>query len=1058
MNFETKQLYPQGNGVRYTYHPKKPSYKFSFDSFKVDDKEKLKKRILGFGTAFLLILAFWLTKNVFQDLPDVATINGMVFSQATDIQDKNGKSLYKLYEQNREYVQFSGISQNMINGIIAMEDQRYWEHNGLDPMWILRAGISNIFSPWKGLQGASTIPQQLVRNLLLSKGSTTMEKVTRKLKEMVLTSRLDSVLSDQIQSSNQNMSSDQIRQAMKDKILELYLNYISFGNNAFGVESASKTYFSKSAKDLDVFEASILSSIPKWPSVYNPYRKPAKLMGEFVITDANWAKVPLDDALAAQIQSSFSQKLMGIEIPKSNSQFVSTLQSVWTFGLTAGSGGNLQVKYVPWRKDSAITRMYEDGYITENQAKQAFLEWITYKFRRNRVDMLAPHFVQWIIELLQKQYDTWTLLKWWMVVKTTLDYNIQQLAEQVLTGNAAMLQQNWANNSAMIYTDSQNGDVLAYVGSVDYFNEGIEWQNDMVRKPRQSGSSIKPFIYALGFQKLPLTIDTPIFDIPFQIGPDTPGNADDTFSGLLPLKYALWHSRNVPSAKMITALGWETVAKPFLISLGLSWIQENIQYGYTLALGAWEVSMLELANAYMNLSTPTPAQINPILEIRARDWSLIYQKQVVKEPNVIPPGIGYLLWKVLSEPANRLVGWISKFNVPWLTLAIKTWTSDAKTDKGNRPRDAWLASYNANKVALFWAWNANAAPMNKNAFWGTIQADPMKKFYTALLKNNYITNSMISSVDVANATISKLTGKLAWPNTPTDLTVSTMYYTKWVPLGADDWATAIDYDSTCNGVASPLTPQDSLRKWYVIKPTSFMPNKMDLWEITNWFKEASSITWVYKDSYSSGKVVYNFNNIFVEAPTKQCDGSILKEDTSIQVNVSAPTADANISQKFMLWYNITSTKPLQKVVLFADNNQIAQYPGKWKLTLSDIESITSSLSVWSHAMSLVVVDDQWFSNKKDFAVNVLATDTKAPEVVQDRTVVQKTSDGKYQVTLLLKDDLSYIAKGTITRNGTVLSTFNGNVVGFVSNDLTPITVSVQDAYGNKWEYPVNLPQ
>ena len=70
-------------------------------------------------------------------------------------------------------------------------------------------------------------------------------------------------------------------------------------------------------------------------------------------------------------------------------------------------------------------------------------------------------------------------------------------------------------------------------------------------------------------------------------------------------------------------------------------------------------------------------------------------------------------------------------------------------------------------------------------------------------------------------------------------------------------------------------------------------------------------------------------------------------------------------------------------------------------------------------------------------------------MVQDRTVVQKTSDGKYQVTLLLKDDLSYIAKGTITRNGTVLSTFNGNVVGFVSNDLTPITVSVQDAYGNK---------
>jgi membrane carboxypeptidase/penicillin-binding protein len=177
----------------------------------------------------------------------------------------------------------------------------------------------------------------------------------------------------------------------------------------------------------------------------------------------------------------------------------------------------------------------------------------------------------------------------------------------------------------------------------------------MVRRPRQSGSSIKPLIYALGFEKLPLTIDTPIYDIPFQIGPDRPNNADDLFSGLLPLRLALGQSRNIPSTKMITALGGESVAKPYLISLGLSGIKQDIQYGYTLALGAGEISMLELANAYTNLSTPTPAEINPILEIRSRDGSLIYQKEVVKKPNIIKPGIGYLIWKVLSDTANRIV-------------------------------------------------------------------------------------------------------------------------------------------------------------------------------------------------------------------------------------------------------------------------------------------------------------------------------------------------------------------------------------------------------------------
>ena len=94
---------------------------------------------------------------------------------------------------------------------------------------------------------------------------------------------------------------------------------------------------------------------------------------------------------------------------------------------------------------------------------------------------------------------------------------MQQAAEEALIANNAVLQDNGANNSSMIYLDTKNGDVLAYVGSLDYFNTEIQGQNDMVRKPRQSGSSIKPFIYALGLEKLPLTLDSPIYDIPFTI-------------------------------------------------------------------------------------------------------------------------------------------------------------------------------------------------------------------------------------------------------------------------------------------------------------------------------------------------------------------------------------------------------------------------------------------------------------------------------------------------------------------------------------------------------------
>lgn len=197
----------------------------------------------------------------------------MVFSQATVITDRNGEELYKLFEENRQYVDYTGISKNMVNAIVAIEDQRYWENNGLDPIGIVRAAVNNVFH-LGNVQGASTIPQQLVKNLLL----TNDKSISRKLKEIILTSRLQGVLENQIHQEQGNLNADQLHTAMKEKTLELYLDYISFGNNAFGVEAASKTYFGKSAVDLTVLEASILASLPKGPSLYDPYKNPEALM------------------------------------------------------------------------------------------------------------------------------------------------------------------------------------------------------------------------------------------------------------------------------------------------------------------------------------------------------------------------------------------------------------------------------------------------------------------------------------------------------------------------------------------------------------------------------------------------------------------------------------------------------------------------------------------------------------------------------------------------------------------------------------------------------------
>jgi len=992
----------------------------------------------------------------------------MIFSEATLIEDRNGEVLYKLFEENREYVWYTGISLNMVNAIVALEDQRYREHNGLDTMGMIRAAVSAVLNPGSRIQWASTIPQQLVRNLLLTKD----RKITRKIKEILLTSKLSGVLEKMIRKENGNLSPAKLRKEMKDRTLELYLNYISFGNNAFGIEAASKAYFDKSAKDLTVLESSILASIPKGPSMYNPYKNRDLVVGEFTIKDRSGNPVMFSGDAQKVVTEKFTQILQNADLSnkKSNNAVVKFIGGIWSFSVNV-SWTNLDVKYINGRKDLALNRMYEDWYITAQELKDAIIQGITVEFRKNTFPIKAPHFVQWIIEELEKTYGTGTLTKGWFVVKTTLDIKIQQVVEEAILTNNAVLQDNGANNSSMIYLDTKNGDVLAYVGSIDYFNTTIKWQNDMVRRPRQTGSSIKPLIYALALEKLPLTMDTPIYDIPFKIWADQPNNADNKFEGMLPLKWALGHSRNIPAAKVITALGGEVVAKPFLQKLGLSWISNNVEYWYPLALWAAEVTMLEFANAYSHLSNPTPAVIDPILEIRSRDGSILYQKTWQKlQDEVIKPGIVSLLWKILSDTANRIPGWENKFNVSGLKYALKTWTSNAKTDRGNRARDWWLAAYTPSKVMLFRAGNADGTPMNTNAFGWTIHAAPVKKIFSWLMKNNYITNENIPEVDLMSVSINKISGKAAGPGTPSDLVVSTVKYKNSPGLSEDEWATAMTFDGMCNGMVSPFTAPGDVKNWYLITPTTFMPNGMDLTEITQRWKDSTAFkswgtvsTWW---AFSSGKVTYTFSNIFVQAPVQMCPGRDERPDLNIRVSLNVAN---DISSNFSLSYTINGPKNIRRVLVLLDKQQVwsFEYPQWDTKNITDTKQVTitgTGFKNGTYTLELVAFDFAGFSNKANSQVSLTLgstptpapTDTVAPVIMTTGIKIIKNWSGTYDVTLPL-DEASGLARGKITRNGEMLYEYKGgNTAKFTIDVLGPVVVSAQDTLKNTLNQTIDL--
>ncbi len=988
----------------------------------------------------------------------------MIFNEATIIQDRNWETLYKLFDENREYVPYSGISSHMINAIVALEDQRYREHNGLDTFGMIRAAISAVINPGSRVQWASTISQQLVRNLLLTKD----RKITRKIKEILLTSKLGGVLETMIRKEQPNLSAADLRTEMKKRTLELYLNYISFGNNAFWVEAASKTYFDKSAKDITPLEASILASIPKWPSLYNPYKNRDLVVGSFTVKDSYNNPVVFSWDVQKAVVQKFSQILNAANLSnkKSNNAVVKFIGGIGSFTVDV-AGTTLDVKYINGRKDLALDRMYEDGYITEQELKDAIIQGIDYVFRKNVFAIKAPHFVQWVIEELEKTYGSGTLSKWWFVVKTTLDAKTQEIAEQSMVENSAVLQNNGANNSSMIYIDTKNGDVLAYVGSIDYFNTTIQWQNDMVRRPRQTWSSIKPFIYALALEKLPLTLDTPIYDIPFSIGWDKPNNADDKFEGMLPLKKALGHSRNIPSAKVITALGGESVAKPFLKSLGLSGIMDNVEYGYTLALWAAEVTMLDFANAYAHLTTPTPAVINPILEITSRDGSILYQRTGQNlQPEVIKPGIISLVWKILSDTANRIPGWENKFTVSGLKYALKTGTSNAKTDKGNRARDGWLAAYTPSKVMLFRAGNADGTPMNTNAFWWTIHAAPVKKIFSWLLKNNYITNENIPDVDISTVSISKVSGKAASAATPADFVVSTFKYKNSPGLAEDLGATPLQYDGMCNGLVSPYTAPGDIKNGYLITPNTFMPNGMDLSEITQRWKESTAFmsggvpVW----GITTGKVVYTFNNIFVAAPTQMCPWRDEKPDTNIKINLSSPSANASISSPLSLSYSVSGPKNIRRVMVLLNKQQIGlfEYPQGDTKTVTDTKQVTipATIKNWTYALDVVAFDFAGFSNRTTIQVTLGAAaaikDTAAPKVLEAQIRVTKNANGTYAVTLPL-DEPSGLLRGKITRNGVSLYEYkNGTTANFTIDALGPVVISAADTWKNTLNQTVDL--
>ena len=387
------------------------------------------------------------------------------------------------------------------------------------------------------------------------------------------------------------------------------------------------------------------------------------------------------------------------------------------------------------RQVYALSQMQKLGYITAEQFSAAKEVNVLDKIKPSSENILAPHFVMYIKEYLEKNYGKQALEQGGLKVYTTLDWDKQQLAEQVVREGAESNTKKYrAENAALVAMDPKTGQVLAMVGSKNYFDKTIDGQVNVALSERQPGSSFKPFVYLTAFKK-GYTPETQLWDVDTNFSVDSekdyiPKNYDGKNHGLLQMKDALAMSLNVPAVKTLYLAGIKdsiTTAK----SLGITSLNKPDNYGLSLVLGGGEVTLLDHVNAYGTLATGG-IHHNKAAILRILDSSGKTLEEYKNDPGerVVEEKYVAMLDSIMSTNSLRapVFGTNNPFNFTDRSVAAKTGTT-------NEWRDGWAMGYTPSIVAGVWAGNNNNSIMAPGADGIFVAAPIWRKFMDGVLKN-----------------------------------------------------------------------------------------------------------------------------------------------------------------------------------------------------------------------------------------------------------------------------------------------------------------------------------
>ncbi len=933
---------------------------------------------------FSFILGVVLYKKYIEPLPPVEEIKNMHIAQTSIIYDKDGNELYKIFKENRTYVDYKNINKNMVNALVAWEDQRFWTTPWFDLIWIARATLYWLLS-WD-FRWTSWLSQQLMKVTYLTNERT----IERKVKELYLSWKLNKVFD-------------------KEKIVELYLNKIFFWSNAYWIEQASKTFFWVNSSQLNILQSSILASLPKAPSGLSPYNHKDRLLWYpfiFNIKDKEHQNKVLNkkDLEANKI---FLSKLVWF-INKLELKRVNDLVLIcginknyikpWSFRIDSDSCSSISfdnllsflnaIKIKDWdyileyqtgRKDYILGRMLEDSYIDFDTYKKSIIDSFGFEFRKYRTNIENPYFVMYVKDYLENKYGKEIVEQWGLRIFTTLDSKLQEKAESLIDKYWKINETKfWAKNSALVTIDNKTGWIASMVWGREYFDEQNWWNNNIITSRLQPWSTFKPFSYALAIENNSIWSKTPIYDLKTRFpGWYIPNNFDWKFEWKINISTALNNSRNIPAIKMFYLAWWEEKIISFMEKLWVKTLRDfkeeykqkypwkTYNYAAPMSLWTWLMTPLELAWAYSTFANMwIKREINPIIKILDRKWNVIedMDKKISGEKlePVISPSLSYIINDILSDTNSRPEFWNSYLSLPWRKIAAKTWTSTKQYRKNARkiiaPRNLWTVWYTPQYTTVVWSWNTNGKELYLNWSWLEAAWPIFKEFMVYAHKWKKV-ESWSRPLWVKNIKVSNVSWFLPWKNFPSNFLVSSNFIN--TPKQFDNSLNLIEVDSLCDWKVTNSTPKDAIKSWYLLRFNSINP-KNNSWQapLVNRIKSGE-----WKEKY------WNFWNIIINYSDKTC-----KRDW--KVNVVIKTSINNNELKIWrndlkIWY--ISGRAIKKMDIYLWQNLIKTVNtfNKTKQGLNVAIFVPFKLLNTKSSLKIRLFDNQHYSYDEDINVDIL---------------------------------------------------------------------------------------